>query len=111
MDKGRYTLLVAEVETVIVLDSRGKRCSGAVPFQPAFDTREAAMALKDELLRTFPFAEVSLTDTAGEHETELFTDEAAFVGYAATMATWRKWAYGSWLRRLFKTEPPNPRET
>jgi hypothetical protein len=87
MDDRRYTLLLVEVETGIVLDSRGNRCSGAVPFRPTFATREAAIAAKDDLLRAFPFAEVSLTDTVGEHDAELFSTTTA-EGPAAPSQTW-----------------------
>ena len=74
----RFTLRLAEVETGIVLDSRGERCLGTSSFRPTFATQEAALEAKDLLLQRFPFAEVWLLDGAAEHEPERFVDEVRF---------------------------------
>jgi hypothetical protein len=106
----RFELIMAEVETGIILDAQGQRAhNGDRPFRPRFATREAALKFKDDLLSQFPYAEVRLYDLFGNMPSECFTDEAGFERYSTEMATWRKWRYSFWLFRLLTAEPPNPR--
>lgn len=109
MARGRFTLHMAEVETGIVLNAHGERwATGDPPYRLAHDSREAALAAKDDILKKFPFAEVWLTDSEGG-EPERFLDEEAFNRYFSAMQTWRTWCHSSWLRRLLTPEPINPR--
>jgi hypothetical protein len=106
----RFSLLLVEVETGILLDSGGGYAAcDRTRFAPSFATRQAALLEKDALLSRFPFAEVIITDALRESQPEHFVNEAGFTDYLAQMKTWRRWS-SSWMRRLFTRRPPNPRE-
>lgn len=64
MEQARFRIVLAEMATGIVLNQEGERWSKGQPFyEPSFETEAEALALKDELLKMFPWAEVWVRDS------------------------------------------------
>ena len=62
MQTAPYRIVLAELETGIVLNRDGSRhlSTDGPRWEPTFQLLEDALALKDRLLAEFPFAEVNI---------------------------------------------------
>lgn len=111
MTEPRFRILLCESDTGIVLNQAGRRWFEAQPrYEPRFETEAAALALKDDLLTLFPWAEVTLLDGAAP------SGVAPRVFHPAKELTLRYRAlverrvryWKSPLRRLLRREPLDP---
>lgn len=82
---------------------------GQPSYEPSFDTETDALALKDDLLALFPWAEVVLRDaTRPEASATTFNAPDDQAARFAELVRLRHSYLTSSLRRIFGNPPPDP---
>ncbi|WP_437951204.1 hypothetical protein WME98_10375 [Sorangium sp. So ce296] len=104
--------MLVERDTGIVLNQAGhKHLRGQPAYRPAFDSLADALALKDDLLVLFPWAEVVLTDSEADPSTRTCTfypSSRAEAEFRRLKQQYFAYRFASPLRRVFMSLPLDP---
>jgi hypothetical protein len=105
----RFRLLLVERNTGHILNQAGRpHLRGQPRYEPSFDTETEALALKDDLLALFPWAEVVLRDGTLPEASTTFNPPEHQVARFAELSRLQRSYLASPLRRVFSNPPPDP---
>ena len=106
----RYSLRLLDAATGIVLNQAGRHhLDGQPNYAPTFDSEDAALQAKEELLNLFPWAEVHVLDSATQDQPRVFRapeHRRARFEHLRHLHTIYTLAFP--LRRLFMKAPLDP---